>query len=610
MKINDLEKILDVKRSSIFYYEREGLLAPRREENNYREYSEDDLRRLKTVVVLRKLGFTVEEIRALLDRDKALPDVLPGVIARLEAQAAELSEAADLCRAMDRQGVTMDSFDPDAWFETVEAREREGKRFLDLVDDVAEEATRTMAFLHERSGLVGPVFALFFLSEEGMKKRRLWKLYWILLAVNYVGYLAMPWLVPGHYTRLASPWAALVLTLVQGVIGSLVLWLCARYVIPGRKPRRALIMTVLIVVGVNLLLGVVWQQAARYEVDEEALDTWYKSGAGAEAYLGGDPVGYVQSAYNERYYGGQAELDVWQNDEEMFVFTSWGTVFRFRASGDGNWAEMYLNVATDCGLLYTADPYGPRAYPSRLMLTDGTVVEPVYEAHFSAGYIPLYVFDISLGQEYTGLEYGVDGTGAPRYGIDRTEYAGASVWEAPVDPNERKYQHTTAEVLAADGGAAFLDAFGTWRSAVWTAAPAAVLDSAGYGVESDFVLYVSRIAPPTLTVRPNSPGLPAQWGLNEYTEALLFSDQGARFRWTMTCEADVTALVMTDAVTPQQLLAAAATVQDELPEGSVPILGAVLGGDTIPYAESRVWSVTVPDSLCALGAQTFGDLNS
>ena len=114
MKINDLEKILDVKRSSIFYYEREGLLAPRREENNYREYSEDDLRRLKTVVVLRKLGFTVEEIRALLDRDKALPDVLPGVIARLEAQAAELSEAADLCRAMDRQGVTMDSFDPDA----------------------------------------------------------------------------------------------------------------------------------------------------------------------------------------------------------------------------------------------------------------------------------------------------------------------------------------------------------------------------------------------------------------------------------------------------------------------------------------------------------------
>ena len=44
MKINDLEKILGVKRSSIFYYEREGLLAPGREDNNYRDYTDEDLR--------------------------------------------------------------------------------------------------------------------------------------------------------------------------------------------------------------------------------------------------------------------------------------------------------------------------------------------------------------------------------------------------------------------------------------------------------------------------------------------------------------------------------------------------------------------------------------
>ncbi len=607
MKINDLEKVLGVKRSSIFYYEREGLLAPRREENNYREYDEDDLRRLKTVVVLRKLGFTVEEIRGLLDGERVLPDVLAGVIARLETQAAELGESMALCRELTRQGVTMDSFDADAWFETVESREHEGKRFLDLVDDVADEATRTMAFLHERSGLVGPVFALFFLSEEGIKKRRLWKLYWILLAVNYLCYIVLPYITPGHYTRLASPWAALVLTLVQGVIGSLVLWLCARYVIPGRKPWRALVLTVLLVVGVNLLLGVVWRQAARYEVDEEARDAWYKSGAGIEVYLGDDPPGYVQSAYNERYYDGQAEIDVWQNDEVLFVFTSWGTVFRFRSTGDGNWVETTLDAPTDSGLLYTADPYGPRAYPSRLMLTDGTVVEPVYEAHFSAGYIPLYAFDISSGREYTGLEYGVDGTGALRYGIDRTEYAGASIWEPPIDANAKKIMHTAAEVLAADGGAAFLEAYQVWRGAVWETEPIYTSETASLGVDSSFVLYAQYVAPPVLSVRPNVPGLMAQWGLNEYTEALFLGDQGPRLLWQMTCEADVTALVLAEAVTPEQLRAAAATAQKDAFTPALPADAFFYNGGT--WTGARAWAVTVPDSLCALGSRVFGTLN-
>lgn len=67
MQINDPESIPGIKRSSIFYYEREGLLEPTREDNNYREYSEGDLRRLKLVVVLREPGFTGAEIRALLD---------------------------------------------------------------------------------------------------------------------------------------------------------------------------------------------------------------------------------------------------------------------------------------------------------------------------------------------------------------------------------------------------------------------------------------------------------------------------------------------------------------------------------------------------------------
>lgn len=607
MKINDMERLLGVKRSSIFYYEREGLLEPSREENNYREYSEDDLRRLKLVVVLRKLGFTVTEIRDLLDGRRALSEVLQENMARLREQSGELDEAMALCREMERKGLTMERFDADEWFETVERREREGRRFMDLMGDVADDVTQTLAFVQDSIGLVGPVYAQFFFSEEGIKKRRLWKLYWILLAVDYLILLAETYLLPGHFTRLASPLAGLVFTLVHGVIGSLVLLFCARYIIPGRKPRQALALTVLLVVGVNLLLGVLGQQATRLEVDEQARGAWMDS-FDRGTYSGDDPLGYVRTEYNEKYYGGQAELDVWQDDERMFVFTSLGPVFQFRADGQGGWTEYNTDAPTSGGILYTADPFGPRKYPSRLMLTDGTVVEPVYEACFSTGYVPLYAFDVSAGQEYTGLEFGVDGDGTFRYEIDRADYAGASEWTDPIDEREMKYQHTAAELLSTKTGAGFLLTYREWRSAVWDSEPSGTLDTAVLGADYSFALYVSYIAPPSLSVRPDAPGVMAEWGLNEYTDTLYFGEKGTRLLWQMTCTADVTKLLLSDQATRDLLRLAAISVRDTEWDGYVPSAAGVFHGE-LPYAATKMWYVTVPEELRRLGGLTFRTLN-
>ena len=184
MKINDLEKLLNLKRSQIFYYEREGLITPRREGNNYREYDEDDLRRLKAIVVLRKLGFTVAEIQELLAGERDLTDILPENLARLEAQAKELEAARRLCRDMERRGVTMESFDADGWFETIETEERNGHRFLDILGDAAEDANRAIVLMQEEIGFHGPAYANYILSEEGIRRRRPLKLYWLIIVFN------------------------------------------------------------------------------------------------------------------------------------------------------------------------------------------------------------------------------------------------------------------------------------------------------------------------------------------------------------------------------------------------------------------------------------------
>lgn len=55
MKINEVEKLLEIPKATIRFYEKEGLIIPQRNENSYREYSDEDVEILKKIIVLRKI---------------------------------------------------------------------------------------------------------------------------------------------------------------------------------------------------------------------------------------------------------------------------------------------------------------------------------------------------------------------------------------------------------------------------------------------------------------------------------------------------------------------------------------------------------------------------
>ena len=68
LTIGVLARDSGVNLETIRFYERSGLLpAPQRSPSGYRHYQEQDVRRLRFIRRGRELGFSLEEIRSLLD---------------------------------------------------------------------------------------------------------------------------------------------------------------------------------------------------------------------------------------------------------------------------------------------------------------------------------------------------------------------------------------------------------------------------------------------------------------------------------------------------------------------------------------------------------------
>lgn len=65
MRIQELEQRTGLDRATIRYYEREGLINPKRNENGYREYVPEDVQQLLKIKLLRKLEMPIEQIRQL-----------------------------------------------------------------------------------------------------------------------------------------------------------------------------------------------------------------------------------------------------------------------------------------------------------------------------------------------------------------------------------------------------------------------------------------------------------------------------------------------------------------------------------------------------------------
>src|SRR5262245_7213594 len=98
MNIGDAAERSGLPAKTIRYYEDIRLLKPARGQNGYRDYSSEDVHRLRLLQRARSLGFSVEECRQLLslygDRGRESADVkaiAQTKIAEIDRKIAELA---------------------------------------------------------------------------------------------------------------------------------------------------------------------------------------------------------------------------------------------------------------------------------------------------------------------------------------------------------------------------------------------------------------------------------------------------------------------------------------------------------------------------------------
>lgn len=69
--ISQLARAADIPTTTVRYYERIGLVEPEdRSQGNYRLYSDESLKKLKFIRAAQATGFTLDDVRVLLDRSQ------------------------------------------------------------------------------------------------------------------------------------------------------------------------------------------------------------------------------------------------------------------------------------------------------------------------------------------------------------------------------------------------------------------------------------------------------------------------------------------------------------------------------------------------------------
>ena len=138
LKVGELARRSGITVRTLHYYDNIGLLIPSaRSDSGYRLYNRADIARLHHIQALRRMGVTLAEVGAILERsDLALPTVLERQIAMLNQQLAQITALRARLQTMQLQLTAGDDPELNDWLTTLELMTMYDKYFT--ADELAQ----------------------------------------------------------------------------------------------------------------------------------------------------------------------------------------------------------------------------------------------------------------------------------------------------------------------------------------------------------------------------------------------------------------------------------------------------------------------------------------
>ena len=107
MKIKEVEKLLQINSQTIRYYEKLGFLKPKRDENGYRNYTQEDVQILRKIHFLRDLDIPLEMIQTILLNPDQFQNILNKHLKFLQAKIENLEEVQQKCFHLNQKNIPL-----------------------------------------------------------------------------------------------------------------------------------------------------------------------------------------------------------------------------------------------------------------------------------------------------------------------------------------------------------------------------------------------------------------------------------------------------------------------------------------------------------------------
>lgn len=150
MNIKEVEKVTGLTKANIRFYEEEGLVCPKRnEQNNYRIYTEVEIKRLQEVKKLRLLGISIPEIQKIYAEELSLQKAMERRLKEIREEERLLQETRAICQEAIRANWNLNEIDR---LEIKESKEEWQERLRKLM---TEDLVQTKLTRNELNNTIG-----------------------------------------------------------------------------------------------------------------------------------------------------------------------------------------------------------------------------------------------------------------------------------------------------------------------------------------------------------------------------------------------------------------------------------------------------------------------